>query len=91
MRSFPFIEEEFLDGSRVRTFSSDVDVEELVWHRDDEDRSVRVIESKGWWFQRDGELPVELKAGDVLRIPRHEWHRVIRRSRSPLVVEITAF
>lgn len=84
---FPFHEEE--SGSvRTRTFSGDTHLDELVWHRDDEDRIIRVIESDGWYFQSDDELPVEMRPGDVFSVPRHQWHRVIRRGSSNLVVEI---
>jgi quercetin dioxygenase-like cupin family protein len=87
---FPF--EERYDGStRVRTFSSETDVEELVWHRDEEDRVVRVVESDGWYFQRDGELPQPMKTGDVIHVARNEWHRVIMRKSTKLVVEIDTY
>lgn len=89
MHAFPF-EEEQHGSTKIRTFSPDTDPEELVWHRDDEDRAVRVIEADGWYFQRDGELPFQMKTGDVLMIQRHEWHRVIMRKSTRLVVEITA-
>ena len=62
----------------LREFSSDVDSEELVWHRDQEDRLITVTESAGWQIQRDNEMPVEMKAGDQFFIPALEWHRVIK-------------
>ena len=86
---FPYTEAR-AGGMRTRTFSSETDPEELVWHRDDEDRTVRVVECEGWYFQRDGELPTPMKVGEVIHIRRHEWHRVIMRKNSPLVVEITS-
>jgi hypothetical protein len=88
MHSFPFDEEQ-CGNSRIRTFSADTDPEALVWHRDDEDRSVRVVEADGWYFQRDGELPFQMVPGHVLSVRRHEWHRVIMRKPTRLVVEIT--
>lgn len=88
MAVFPFVEERH-EGVRVRTFNADTDPEELVWHRDDEDRTVRVVEADGWYFQRDGELPFQLNPGDVISIRRQEWHRVIMRKPTRLVVEIT--
>lgn len=75
-------------GKRVRRFSRDVDEEEMVWHRDAEDRVVTVIECVGWFFQRDGELPTEMRPGDVLFIPRRSWHRIARKGSGDLVVEI---
>ena len=62
----------------IRTFSSDVDEMDLIWHRDDEDREIEILEGKGWQFQRDNELPLELKIGDSIFIPRHQVHRVIK-------------
>lgn len=87
MTGFPFREEK-LGDVRTRTFSEDTHLDELVWHRDDEDRTVRVVESDGWYFQCDDELPVEMKPGDEFHVTRHQWHRVIRRGSSKLVVEI---
>ncbi len=72
----------------VRSFSSDVDPDELKWHQDDEDRLIIVLESgKGWGFQYDNELPYELEVGDILFILRHEWHRVIK-GEGDLVIKI---
>jgi hypothetical protein len=62
----------------IRTFSKDVDEMDLIWHRDDEDREIEILEGKGWQFQRDNELPLELKEGDRIFIPRHQVHRVIK-------------
>jgi hypothetical protein len=63
----------------VRSFSSDVDPDELKWHRDDEDRLITILEAgKGWGFQHDNKLPYKLEVGDTLFILRHEWHRVIK-------------
>jgi quercetin dioxygenase-like cupin family protein len=83
----PFTEERS-GGVRIRTFSASTDADELVWHRDDEDRNIFVVESDGWYFQRDGELPREMKPGDSILVTRNEWHRVISRKPTRLVVEI---
>ena len=60
----------------------------MIWHRDREDRTVKVLESDGWYFQMDGELPIELFPGDILEIPREQWHRVIMKKKTRLVVEV---
>lgn len=73
--------------TRTRTFDSSIDEEELVWHRDRQTRTVTVVESKGWKFQMDNELPQEMKSGDVLHIPKEEYHRVIA-GEGQLVIEI---
>jgi len=85
--NFPFSEERHGDV-RVRTFSGEVDPEELAWHRDAEDRFVRVVEASQWYFQSDDALPKEMRPGDVYFIPKETWHRVIRRGNERLVVEI---
>lgn len=68
----------YTDKSNIRTFSKDVDEMDLIWHRDDEDREITILEGNGWYFQRDNELPLELKVGDSIFIPRHQVHRVIK-------------
>ena len=68
----------YTDNSNIRTFSKDVNTMDLIWHMDDEDRNIEVLEGKGWQFQRDNELPLVLKEGDRIFIPRHQVHRVIK-------------
>ena len=68
----------YTDKSNIRTFSKDVNEMDLIWHRDDEDREITILEGNGWQFQRDNELPLELKVGDSIFIPRHQVHRVIK-------------
>lgn len=85
---FPF--SEFSEGdSRIRTFSGDIDPDELVWHRDAEDRKIVVLKSEGWWLQMDDRLPVPLLEGEIHFIPEGEWHRVIKRGSGRLVVRIS--
>lgn len=61
-----------------RVFTEDTDTSELVWHRDRLDREVKVMESNGWMFQMDNELPIVLKEGDVIDIPKNTYHRILR-------------
>ena len=68
----------YTDNSNIRTFSKDVNPKDLIWHMDDEDRNIEVLEGKGWKFQRDNELPLELVEGIRIFIPRHQVHRVIK-------------
>lgn len=60
----------------VRTFSQHVDEEELVWHRDEKDREVKVVENTNWMFQFDNELPQLLK--DIIFIPKNTYHRLLK-------------
>jgi len=68
----------YTDNSNIRTFSKDVNTMDLIWHMDNEDRNIEVLEGKGWKFQRDDELPLELTEGIRIFIPRHQVHRVIK-------------
>jgi quercetin dioxygenase-like cupin family protein len=86
---YPF-EQETKDNKLIRTFSPEVDSDELVWHQDLRDRVVTIIESGGWKFQREDELPIKLMNEQILFIPKQSWHRVLKGT-SKLVVEIEEF
>ena len=47
---FPF-QQENKDGYLLREFRQSVDSEELIWHRDKNDRVVFVVESHNWMLQ----------------------------------------
>ena len=66
----------YQDNSNIRTFSKDVDPMELIWHMDDEDRNIEILEGKGWKFQFDNELPLSLVKGDRIFITKHRVHRI---------------
>ena len=40
-------------GKIYRTFSPEVDDDELTWHQDLKDRKVTIIEDGGWSFQME--------------------------------------
>lgn len=84
----PYTQQYLSENSFRRIFEESVETEELVWHRDRNNRTVKVIKSNGWKFQRDNELPVELKEGDTLTIDAFEYHRIIK-GKDSLIVEIT--
>ena len=75
----------FSEKGDVRTFSSDIDSEELKWHRDREDRVVIPLNDNDWMFQRDNSLPEPIDK--EISIPGGEWHRVIKGT-TDLVVRI---
>ena len=85
--NMPFSQEQIDDSTFIREFNQDIDSEELIWHMDRKDRIVTILESSGWEFQMDNELPKILKEGDVLFIPKYTYHRVIKGS-GKLIVEI---
>jgi len=59
-----------------RKFTQNIPEEELVWHRDQNDREVEILEPTDWMFQFDNELPQTLK-GKVF-IPKETYHRLIK-------------
>lgn len=66
----------YKDSSNIRSFSKNVKKLELVWHKDDEDRDIEILEGKGWQMQFDDELPFELVKGDRIFITKHRIHRI---------------
>ena len=84
---FPFKEKQISENRVVRLFESKTESDELVWHRDREDRTITIHESNGWKIQYDNQLPVEMKKGDTFKIKAYEYHRVIK-GEGRLVVEI---
>lgn len=77
MEKLPF-EQEIVGDKRLRTFSPDVDDEELKWHRDRENRIVEILEGDNWFLQMDDELPKKLIVGEKYYIPEGIYHRVIK-------------
>jgi hypothetical protein len=65
-------------GCFYRVFDGNVFDEELVWHRDRNDRDVYVLEANGWQFQFDNEVPFQLEEGDTLHIKKMDYHRIIK-------------
>jgi hypothetical protein len=59
----------------IRTFDESIDPIELQWHRDDENRTVTVIDSTNWKIQLENELPKEISS---VFINKGEWHRLIK-------------
>lgn len=84
--NYPF-EQEIFNGKIKRTFTPDVESEELKWHQDLKDRKVTIIEDGGWAFQMEDDLPSKLHVAQQIHIPKLVWHRVIK-GEGKLVVEI---
>jgi hypothetical protein len=81
----PYTDLEVTDKYIIREFTENIDLIELMWHRDDEDRTVEPLCPSDWQFQRDNEMPILLKEGEQIFIKRHEWHRVIKGSGDLLI------
>ena len=75
---FPFKEEVINENLVIREFVKTNITDEQMWHRDAENRTVVVLESGGWSFQRDNDLPIQLTENQEIFIPKETWHRVIQ-------------
>ena len=64
----------------LREFSHDVKTEELVWHRDHNDREVVALEGTGWKIQYDNKLPQLIEVGKPFFIKAYEYHRLHKGS-----------
>lgn len=85
--AFPFVEENLSKNRRIRMFPETVWEDDLVWHRDAENRTVKVLSSNGWKLQMDDQLPKELVIGETHYIPKNTYHRIIKGI-GELIVEI---
>ena len=83
---FPFKESQIEGNLYLREFEESVDIDDLEWHRDREDRIVEVIGDTDWQLQMDNELP-KVMTGKLF-IPKEVWHRIIRGN-GDLKVRIT--
>lgn len=62
-----------------RVFTQSTPEEEFVWHRDQEDRSINLLqEETDWMFQYDNELPIKITSGSTLFVPKDMYHRLIK-------------
>ena len=81
----PYVNTYNSDGSFIRSFDESVDESELVWHRDERDRKIKVLSDTGWQIQFDDELPISINR--VTEIPKMVYHRLIKGD-GALVIEI---
>ena len=72
----PYQEQVLEENTFIREFSQDIDELDLIWHMDDEDRTIIAVEETDWLFQFDDELPLSLNS--LIFILRHRIHRVIK-------------
>jgi hypothetical protein len=72
----PYTDLEITDSYILREFNENIDPIELLWHRDDENRTVEIVGQTDWKLQLDNQLPTSIN--QPIFIPKHEWHRVIK-------------
>lgn len=66
----------YTQKGEIRTFDKNTSEDELVWHRDREDRIIYPLATTDWKFQFDNETPVNITK--LLFIPKDTYHRVIK-------------
>jgi hypothetical protein len=66
----PYVDLEVNNKYIIREFSQNIDPIELMWHRDDEDRTIEIIGETNWKFQFDNSLPISFE--DRIFIKRHD-------------------
>jgi hypothetical protein len=62
----------------VREFDGDVDNQELVWHRDRNDRTIIPMKCEGWQFQYDNKPPFKMVPHQAFKVKAEEYHRIIK-------------
>lgn len=83
----PYNDISILDNIIIRKFNNDINPIELKWHQDLQNRTVTILEGKGWKYQQDNQLPIELTPGLEIFIPRLTWHRIIKGN-NDLIIQI---
>jgi len=68
----------YRDDADKRYFSSETSDEEFVWHRDEMDRVIEVLEGQAWQLQYNGSLPILLEEGKKYFIKANLYHRLIK-------------
>ena len=72
----PYKDIEVTDTYIIREFDENIDPIELMWHRDNENRTVEILGETNWKLQLDNQLPTSMN--EPIYIPRHLYHRVIK-------------
>ena len=72
----PYKDLEVTDKYIIREFNENIDPIELLWHQDDEQRTIEILGETDWKLQLDNQLPTSINS--PIFIKRHEWHRVIK-------------
>lgn len=84
----PYTQENITANRFKRIFKESVESSELEWHRDRQDRYVKILKGEGWQLQFDNQLPFSLTENQTVFIPKNTYHR-IHKGNTDLVVEIT--
>jgi hypothetical protein len=72
----PYKDIEVTDKYIIREFNENIDPIEMLWHRDNENRTVEILGETDWKIQLDNQLPTSMN--EPIYIPHHLYHRVIK-------------
>lgn len=79
----PYFDTIKINNEYYRQFEKNTNIDELIWHRDRENREIEVVnDCVGWKIQFDNELPISLKLNDRITIPAMVFHRIIKKENS---------
>ena len=81
----PYIEKILNENLSIRQFDNAIDEQELVWHRDREDRIIIPLKENDWKIQLDNQLPINLNPNNPIFIESGQYHRVIKGSEDLIV------
>ena len=83
----PYIEK-IINNKKIRKFNKSLNENSLKWHKDDNNRRIKIISGKNWKIQFENNLPVELIEGKSYMINSKKWHRLIKGN-SDLIIQIS--
>jgi hypothetical protein len=72
----PYVDIETTEKYVIRKFDENVDPIELMWHRDNEHRTLYLQGETNWKIQLENELPTTFVP--PIFIPKHKYHRLIK-------------
>jgi hypothetical protein len=72
----PYTENKISKNTFIREFSQAIPSNEMVWHRDEEDRYITCMNECDWKIQLDNELPKSITENTF--IPKETYHRLIK-------------
>lgn len=90
MSDLPFKEKQIAENVFLRYFDHNILSEELIWHQDQEDRTIEIIQSNDWYFQRDEEVPFKLVEGMKFSIKKLDYHRLLR-GKDDLIIKVIKY
>ncbi len=68
----------YTEQDGIRTFNVQAPDSEYVWHKDNADREVEILEGEGWQLQIEDCLPMLLNDVKKVFIPKGVYHRLIK-------------